>query len=157
MIRPLTVLLVEDNPADVRLATEAMHGTAVPCDLRVARTGAEALDLVRHHHVHPDLIILDLEMPGVTGLEVLAELGAEPDLRIIPVAVLSATDDDDIVRRAYELGANCYVTKPHDLEKFVRTVSELEEFWCRTVRLPTVGAHSGPSDGPSDGREGVRW
>jgi two-component system, chemotaxis family, response regulator Rcp1 len=147
MTEPHTVLLVEDNAADVRLTTEALLEAAIPCALRVASTGREALALLRSGTLRPDLIILDLELPGLSGLEVLAELGADPALRMIPVAMFTSRDDEQFVRDAYALGANCYLTKPRDLGDFVTVVRELEEFWFGTVRLPEAGTGAGAGAG----------
>lgn len=135
------ILLVEDDPADVRLTTEALKDGKVLNELHVARDGVEALEFLRRQGEHagaprPDLIILDLNLPRMTGKEVLAELQADPRLHSIPVAILTTSSNDQDVLESYGLGANCYLTKPVDLDQFLEVVRTFEDFWLGMVRLP---------------------
>jgi two-component system, chemotaxis family, response regulator Rcp1 len=140
--RPAEILLVEDNPGDVRLTIEALRESKVANNLNVARDGVEALAYLRREGgyadaVRPDLILLDLNMPRKDGREVLAEIKAEPKLRTIPVVVLTTSRAEQDVLRSYELQANCYITKPVDLEQFITVVKSIENFWLTIVTLPT--------------------
>jgi CheY-like chemotaxis protein len=135
------ILLVEDNAADVRLTREALRDAKVLNTLHVVRDGVEAMDFVKGRGEfvgapRPDLIILDLNLPRKDGKEVLGELKADPDLRAIPVAVLTTSSTEIDILQSYDLGANCYLTKPVDLEQFLRVVQTFEEFWLGLVRLP---------------------
>ena len=139
--RPAEILLVEDNPGDVRLTIEALRESKVANNLNVARDGVEALAYLRRegayaNAVRPDLILLDLNMPRKDGREVLAEIKAEPKLRTIPVVVLTTSRAEQDVLRSYELQANCYITKPVDLEQFISIVQSIENFWLTIVTLP---------------------
>lgn len=134
------VLLVEDNDADVGLTREALRDAKVANALAVARDGEEALARLRREPPfedapRPDLVLLDLNLPRVDGWEVLREVKGDPDLRSIPVAVLTTSDAERDVVRGYDLGANCYVTKPVGLEQFLAVVQSVEEFWLGVVRL----------------------
>lgn len=135
------ILLVEDNPADVRLTQEAFAETAQPAELHVASDGIEALEFLRRQGVHsaaprPDLILLDLNMPRMDGLEVLGELKRDPELRRIPVVVLSTSEDEEDVLEVYQLNGNCFITKPVDLDRFFEVVRAIDMFWLGTVALP---------------------
>jgi len=135
------VLLVEDNPGDVRLAVEAVREGAVRCTLSVVGDGVEAMAFLRREGQYagapvPDLILLDLSLPRKDGFEVLAEVKADGELRRIPVVVLTSTDDEESILRAYELRANCCVTKPVDLDRFMRVIREIQEFWLGSAALP---------------------
>ncbi|GMV41022.1 MAG: two-component system response regulator [Myxococcales bacterium] len=139
-MRPV-VLLVEDSDADVRLTQEAFGELGEPVDLRVAHDGLEALDTLRRGGPHgealrPQLILLDLNMPRMDGREVLAQLKQDPELRRIPVVVLTTSEDEADVLEVYQLHANCYVTKPIDLDRFFHVVSAIHTFWLGTARLP---------------------
>ncbi|CAN5541991.1 response regulator [soil metagenome] len=139
--RAVDILLVEDSPGDVMLTVEALRDAKVHNNLHVVRDGEEALAFLRQEGAHansprPDLILLDLNLPRYGGREVLAEIKADPHLRRIPVVVLSTSDDVEDVLHAYDLNANCYVTKPVDLDQFVRVVQAIDEFWLSLVRLP---------------------
>jgi CheY-like chemotaxis protein len=134
------ILLVDDNPGDVRLTREALGGGTVAVNLSVVGDGTEALAFLRRQGRHaeaprPDLVLLDLNLPGMPGLELLAEIKADGGLRRIPVVVLSSSAAPDDVRRAYELQASCYVTKPGDLDQFLRVVRSVQHF-CLTVAKP---------------------
>jgi two-component system, chemotaxis family, response regulator Rcp1 len=135
-------MVVEDNPGDVRLIEEALkEGDAhVPHRVSRAADGIEALRFLRpdgHPGPVPDLIFLDLNLPGMDGRELLREIKATPHLRRVPVIVLSSSKADDDVLRTYELNANAYVTKPVAVEDFMRTIRSLEQFWTSVARLPT--------------------
>ncbi len=140
--RPIEVLLVEDNPGDVRLTMEAMRESKVLVNLSVAPDGEEALAFLRKegpHHAapRPDLMLLDLNLPKKDGREVLAEIKADTDLRRIPVVVLTTSRAEEDILRTYNLHANCFITKPVDLDQFITVVGSIGEFWFSVVRLPT--------------------
>jgi CheY-like chemotaxis protein len=135
------VLLVEDNPGDVRLTREALKEGKLLNNVAVVGDGVEALSYLRRQGkyagaVSPDLILLDLNLPKKDGREVLAEIKADPELRRIPVVVLTTSSAEEDILRTYDLHANCYITKPVDLEQFMRVVKSIEDFWVTVVRLP---------------------
>jgi len=139
--RPVELLLVEDNPGDVRLTQEALKEGSLPVHLSVARDGVEALDFLRHRAPFddsptPDLILLDLNLPRKNGREVLSEIKNDPLLKRIPVLVMTTSRADQDIQKAYSLNANCYITKPMDLDEFLRIVKSIEDFWLKTVTLP---------------------
>jgi two-component system, chemotaxis family, response regulator Rcp1 len=139
--RPIEILLVEDNPGDVRLTVEGLNEGKVRNHLHVARDGVEALAFLRRegefrNAVRPDLILLDLNLPRKDGREVLQDLKSDPILRTIPVVVLTTSRSEQDVLRSYELQANCYITKPVDLEQFITVVKSIEDFWLTIVTLP---------------------
>ena len=140
-MRPIEILLVEDNPGDVRLTQEALGEAKVRNNLAVAKDGVEALSYLRREPpfedaTRPDLILLDLNLPRKDGREVLAEIKADADLRRLPVVVLTTSSAEKDVLESYNLYANCYITKPVDLDQFVRIVSSIEDFWLTIVKLP---------------------
>jgi two-component system response regulator len=135
---PFDILLVEDNPADVRLTQEAFKDTRVPNRLHVARDGVEALGMLRDATgavPRPDLILLDLNLPRKDGREVLQDIKQDEALRHIPVVVLSTSHSEHDVARSYRLGANAFVTKPVDVDRFFQVIRALEQFWLDTARL----------------------
>ena len=139
--KPIEILLVEDNPADVRLTQEALREGKVRNNLHVARDGVEALEFLRRQgkfagSPRPDLVLLDLNLPRKDGRQVLAELKAIPKLRHIPVVVLTTSEAEQDIVKSYELHANCYITKPVDLDKFVEIIHGIENFWLSIVKLP---------------------
>ena len=139
--RPVEILLVEDNPGDVRLTIEALRESNFITNLNVARDGVEALAYLRRedkfaNSVRPDLILLDLNLPRKDGREVLAEIKADPKLHTIPIVVLTTSRAEQDVLRSYELQANCFITKPVDLEQFITVVKSIENFWLTVVTLP---------------------
>ncbi len=139
--RPIEILLVEDNPGDVRLTIEALRDGKVYNRLSVARDGVEALAFLHREGPfanvsQPDVILLDLNLPKKNGHEVLAELKADPELKRIPVVVLTTSKADQDVVRSYDLYANCFITKPVDLEQFMTVVQSIEAFWLTIVKLP---------------------
>ncbi len=139
--KPVDILLVEDNPGDVRLAKEALKECKIDNTVYVAEDGIEALAFLRKEGEHekaprPDLILLDLNLPKKSGREVLAEVKADPSLRRIPIVVMTVSRDEEDVLRAYNLHANCYITKPIDFGQFIRITQSIEDFWFRIVKLP---------------------
>jgi len=140
--RPIEILLVEDNPGDVRLTIEALKEGKVHNRLSVAKDGVEALAFLRREETYanaarPDLILLDLNLPRKDGREVLAEIKEDPVLRRIPVVVLTTSKAEEDILRTYDLHANCYITKPVDLEQFISVVKSIDDFWLSVVRLPS--------------------
>ena len=138
---PIEILLVEDNAADVRLTQEALKEGKVRNNLTVARDGVEALEVLQRRGAHegasrPDLILLDLNLPRKDGREVLATLKADDSLKHIPVVVLTTSSAEVDILKSYQLHANCYITKPVDLDQFVRVVRSIDEFWLTVVKLP---------------------
>ncbi len=145
--RPIYLLLVEDNPGDVRLTVETIRESEIPARLHVVRDGEEALAFLRREGGYadapcPDLILLDLNLPRMDGQEVLAIIKADLRLQSIPAVVLTVSDAEHDVLRAYEWRANCYLTKPLDLDKFIALVETFENFWLARARLlrGTMGA-----------------
>jgi len=144
--RIIEILLVEDNPGDARLTLEAFKEGKVLNHITVAKDGVEALAYLRHQGSYadaktPDLILLDLNLPKKSGREVLAEIKEDEQLKSIPVVVLTTSADKEDIARAYSHHANCYVTKPVDLEQFLRAVHSIENFWLTFVRFPASGEH----------------
>lgn len=137
---PIEILLVEDNPGDVRLTKEALKDANVRNNLHVAMDGVEALAFLRKQGKHasvprPDLILLDLNLPRKNGREVLEEIKQDFALQHIPVVILTTSQAEQDVLESYRLRANAYVTKPVDLEQFLRVVGSIEEFWLEIVKL----------------------
>ena len=128
---------MEDNPGDVRLTHEALREGKVHHNLRVARDGVEALEVLRdERNARPDIILLDLNLPRKDGRQVLAEIKADESLRRIPVVVLTSSELEHDLLRSYDLQASCYITKPVDLDQFIGVVRSVEEFWLTVVKLP---------------------
>lgn len=139
----IEILLVEDNPGDVRLTREMLQEARVANTLRVVADGEQALDYLHRRGQfanvpRPDMVLLDLNLPKKNGQEVLAEIKAHPELRRIPVVVLTTSKAEEDILRSYDLHANCYVTKPVDLSQFMGVVKSIEDFWLTIVRLPTL-------------------
>jgi two-component system, chemotaxis family, response regulator Rcp1 len=138
----IQVLLVEDNPGDVRLTKEALKEGKLLNQLTVVGDGVEALSFLRKEGIYadalqPELILLDLNLPKKDGREVLAEIKADPHLRRIPVVVLTTSSSEEDILKIYDLHANCYITKPVDLEQFMGVVKSIEDFWVSVVKLPS--------------------
>lgn len=138
----IQVLLVEDNPGDVRLTKEALKEGKLLNQLTVVGDGVEALSFLRKEGkyadaLQPELILLDLNLPKKDGREVLAEIKADPNLRRIPVVVLTTSSAEEDILKIYDLHANCYITKPVDLEQFMGVVKSIEDFWVSVVKLPS--------------------
>ncbi len=140
MTRSLRILLVEDSPSDVRLIREALKDTPVPVQLTVARDGVEATEYLYQTEAgfspRPDLVLLDLNLPRKNGREVLAEVKGSPTLKQIPILVMTSSRSDEDVAEAYALNANCFITKPSDLEEYQSVVKAIEDFWFLTATLP---------------------
>ena len=141
-IRPVDILLVEDSPSDADLTEEALSDGKVLNQLHWVADGVEALAFLRRQGKYadvprPDLILLDLNLPKKDGREVLAEIKADASLKLIPVVVLTTSAAERDILKTYELNANCYVTKPIDLEQFISVVKLIEEFWLALVKLPS--------------------
>jgi len=140
-LTPVEILLVEDNPADVRLTREALNEGKVRSTLHVVGDGEAALAFLRREGrhagaAHPDLILLDLNLPRKDGREVLAEIKEDPDLKHIPVVVLTTSTAEEDILRTYNLHANCFVTKPVQLDQFLSCVKSIDDFWLALVKLP---------------------
>ena len=135
------VLLVDDNPGDVRLTLEAFKDAKMHLGIHVAKDGVEAMEFLTRQGPYfesprPDLILLDLNLPKKDGREVLAEVKAHPFLKTIPVVILTTSASDADIERSYLLHANCYVSKPVDLEGFLKVVQSIDNFWLSVVKLP---------------------
>jgi len=138
---PVEILLVEDNPGDYRLTQEALREGKVYNNLHWAQDGVEALEFLHQRGKYanvprPDIILLDLNLPKKDGRQVLSEIKSDEDLRPIPVVILTTSQAEEDVLRSYDLHANCYVTKPVDLEKFIVVVQSIDRFWLTVVTLP---------------------
>lgn len=135
--RPVRILLVEDNSGDVRLTRESLRRSKVRVDLTVASDGEEALGELRDEESYPpDLVLLDLKMPGMSGHEVLAVMKEDPEMRRIPVVVLTSSEAEEDVVKSYDLAASAHVTKPVDLDGLREIVSAIDSFWFTVVRYP---------------------
>jgi two-component system, chemotaxis family, response regulator Rcp1 len=142
--RPVEILLVEDNPGDERLTREALKEGKVYSNLHWVKDGVEAMEFLRRQGKYsgvprPDIILLDLNLPKKDGREVLQDIKNDPELKRIPVVVLTTSKAEEDVLRTYNLHANCYVTKPVDLEKFIVVVKSIDVFWLTVVTLPPNG------------------
>lgn len=140
-VNPLEILLVEDNPADVRLTVEALKEEKVYNNLHIVNDGEEALAFLHKtgkyaDEPRPDLILLDLNLPKIDGREVLKEIKNDPDLKIIPVVVLTVSKAEEDILRSYNLHANCYINKPVDLKQFIKVAKSVQDFWLTIVKLP---------------------
>jgi CheY-like chemotaxis protein len=139
--QPIDILLVEDNPGDIDLMKEALEGAKVWNRLHVAEDGEQALDFLFQRGQYteaprPDLILLDLNLPKRDGREVLEEIRADADLTEIPIVILTTSQADEDVARAYRLHANCYIAKPVSFTQFLRVIQAIEDFWLTVVKLP---------------------
>lgn len=140
-VEPIEILLVEDSPADVRLTEEALKEEKLFVNLNVVTDGVEAMAYLRREGryagaLRPDLILLDLNLPRKDGREVLKEIKSDEELRVIPVVVLTISRAEEDVAKSYHLQANCFITKPIDLNQFSKVVKTIQEFWLTIVRLP---------------------
>ena len=138
---PIEILLVEDNPGDVRLTQEALKEDKILNNLHLAKDGIEAISFLRREReyadaVRPDLILLDLNLPKKDGREVLMEIKKDEELRRIPVVVLTTSRAEEDIIRTYDCHANCYITKPVDFEQFINVIKSIEDFWLSVVKLP---------------------
>jgi CheY-like chemotaxis protein len=140
--KPVNILLVEDNPGDVRLTVEIFKEGKVINSLAAVSDGVEAMEFMRRQGRHsramrPDLVLLDLNLPRKDGRTVLAEMKADPDLRRIPVVILTTSQAESDILKSYESHANCYISKPVALEEFIDVVRQIEGFWLTIVKLPS--------------------
>lgn len=140
-IMPIQVLLVEDNPGDAQLTRIALEDSKISIHLNVVEDGVEAMAFLRKQEkyakaAHPDIILLDLNLPRKDGREVLAEIKGDENLKRIPVVVLTTSQAEEDILKAYNLCANCYITKPVDFDQFVKIVQSIENFWFAIVKLP---------------------
>lgn len=138
----LQVLLVEDDPGDVYLTEESLKQSKVLVDLHHVDNGIKAIEFLRksgpfENAIEPDLVLLDLNLPGKHGREVLSEMKQDENLRHIPVVILTTSEADEDILKSYDLGANSYVTKPVGLAEFVKLVKSIEDFWFTVVKLPS--------------------
>jgi chemotaxis family two-component system response regulator Rcp1 len=138
---PIEILLVEDNPGDVRLTEEALKEGKIINNLHLAKDGIEAISFLRREEeyvnaVRPDLILLDLNLPKKDGREVLMEIKEDEELRRIPVVVLTTSRSEEDIIRTYDCHANCYITKPVDFDQFINVIKSIEDFWLSVVKLP---------------------
>ena len=139
--RPIEILLVEDSPGDVRLTREALKEGKVLNKLHLAQDGVQAMEFLRRIGKHtgaprPDVILLDLNLPRKDGREVLAEIQGDENLKRIPVVILTISQAEEDILKTYNLGANCYINKPVDLEQFTKVVKSIDNFWFSIVTLP---------------------
>jgi CheY-like chemotaxis protein len=139
--RPVEILLVEDNEGDIRLTQEAFRDSQVGNHLNVVRDGVEAIAFLKREDpyanaVRPDIILLDLNLPKRNGIEVLAEIKQDDQLKRIPVIVLTSSQAEPDILSSYDLHANCFISKPIDLDRFLRVVQSIEDFWLTIVKLP---------------------
>jgi CheY-like chemotaxis protein len=140
-IRPVEILLVEDNPGDIRLTKEAMKEAKIVNNLNVVEDGVEALAYLRKKRKfknanRPDLILLDINLPKKNGREVLAEIKQDKNLKQIPVVILTVSKAEEDIIKTYELHANCFITKPVNMDRFIKVVKSIEDFWFSIVKLP---------------------
>ncbi|AUT04444.1 response regulator [Nostoc sp. CENA543] len=140
-VMPIQVLLVEDNPGDVELTRIALEDSKISVNLNVVEDGVEAMAFLRKQDKyadapHPDIVLLDLNLPKKDGREVLAEIKTDDHFKRIPVVVLTTSQAEEDILRAYNLAANCYIAKPVDFDQFVRIVQSIENFWFAIVKLP---------------------
>ncbi len=143
--KSIEILLVEDNPGDADLARAALEDCKIRNSLYTVGDGEEAMTFLRRRGKHkdvprPDLVLLDLNLPKKDGREVLAEIKSDPDLKRIPVVILTISKDEEDILRAYNLHANCFITKPIDLSQFMKVVKAIEDFWLTIVKLPPNGS-----------------
>jgi two-component system, chemotaxis family, response regulator Rcp1 len=139
----LELLLVEDSPGDVRLTKEAFRAANIAIHMDVATDGVEAMAFLRHEQAYaaaprPDLILLDLNMPGMDGREFLVQIKKDDRLRTIPIVILTTSDSEDDIAKSYQLHANCYLCKPVQLSAFEGLVKSLNDFWLTRARLPQM-------------------
>lgn len=137
----IEILLVEDNPGDVRLTMEALKESKICNSLNVVADGVEAIAYLRQtgkyiNAPRPDLILLDLNLPKKDGREVLTDIKSDDHLKRIPVVILTTSEAEQDILKAYELNANCYITKPVDLDQFIKVIKSINDFWLSIVRLP---------------------
>lgn len=139
--RPINILLVEDNPGDVELTEDALRRSKVTTRVSVVTDGEDAMNFLRRQASYqeetmPDLVLLDLNLPRKDGMEVLREMKQDPALKHIPVVILTTSEAERDILASYELGANCFISKPVDLTEFRKVVESIDDFWFTIVKLP---------------------
>jgi chemotaxis family two-component system response regulator Rcp1 len=139
--KPIDILLVEDNPGDARLALESLKESKIRNTIHWVQDGLEAMKFMHRQGNYenaprPDLILLDLNMPKMDGREVLAEIKSDDDLKRIPVVIFTISKAEEDILKTYDLHANCYITKPLDLNRFLKVIQSIEDYWLTIVRLP---------------------
>jgi two-component system, chemotaxis family, response regulator Rcp1 len=140
-LQPIEILLVEDSPSDANLTIKSFENTKIASNLHWVEDGETAMDYLRNqgtyqHTQRPHIILLDLNLPGMDGREVLTELKSDPNLKYIPVIVITTSADERDILNCYNLNANCYITKPIDIQEFINTVKLIQDFWLKVVKLP---------------------
>ena len=139
-LHPISILLVEDNPGDVELTEDALCRSKVAVKVSVVSDGEDAMEFLRRpreqNDAGPDLVLLDLNLPRKDGMEVLREMRADPDLKHIPVVILTTSEAERDILASYQLGANCFISKPVDLSEFRKVVESIDDFWFTIVKLP---------------------
>ena len=143
-VKPVEILLVEDNPGDIRLTIEALKESKIINNLNIVYDGTEAIEFLTKQGKYkdksrPDLILLDLNLPKKDGREVLAEIKADDNLKPIPVVILTTSEADEDILKTYQLHANCYITKPVNIDQFIKVVKSVGNFWFSIVKLPPEG------------------
>ena len=143
LVKPVDILLVEDNPGDVQLTREAFEDCKIINNLHVAKDGEIAIDYLFQQNgyeeaIRPDIVLLDLNLPKIDGREVLQKIKSNPQLKHIPVVILTSSKSDEDILRSYALQANCYITKPINIDRFFEVVHAIESFWIGVVSLPHV-------------------
>jgi chemotaxis family two-component system response regulator Rcp1 len=143
-VKPIEIMLVEDSPGDAELVLDFLEHSKVKNNIHWTKDGETAMAFLHREGEHagkpmPDLILLDLNLPGKDGREVLAEIKSDSQLKHIPVVVLTSSKSEEDILRSYRLQANCYITKPVDIEQFMRVVRAIDDLWLTIVKLPTSG------------------
>lgn len=144
--RPINILLVEDNPGDVELTEDALRRSKVATRVSVVNDGDDAMDYLRRQSCYgdettPDLVLLDLNLPKKDGMEVLKEMREDPSLKHIPVVILTTSEAERDILASYKLGANCFISKPVDLNEFRKVVESIDDFWFTIVKLPNMSSN----------------
>lgn len=139
--RPIEILLIEDNSGDNKLTTEVFMRAAVPNKIHMVTNGVDAMNFLKQEggfqeSVRPNIIFLDLNIPKKDGREILKEIKADPELKYIPIIVLTTSESEQDIKNTYEHYANAYITKPIDMDEFIKVIKSIEEYWLRTVELP---------------------
>jgi CheY-like chemotaxis protein len=143
ILKPIEILMADDNKGDVRLTLEALKGAKVKNNIHVVGDGVEAMAFLRKEGKYanmprPDILLLDLNMPKKGGIEVLQEIKTDAELKCLPVVILTVSQSEEDIMKSYNLHANCYISKPVDLNQFIKIVNSLEDFWFTIVKLPPV-------------------
>ena len=139
--KPIEILLIEDNPGDIRLTVEALNESKIINNLNIVMDGEEALNYLKKKgkfsgNKRPELILLDLNLPKKDGREILAEIKADENLKLIPVVILTTSEAEEDILKTYQLHANCYITKPVNIDQFIKVVQTIGDFWFSIVKLP---------------------